>query len=100
MLKHTSKQKNSCICDLCLSQEIPRQSCLAIYVMIAQHFSRIIRQSTLNKCRIIHLKQVRQISISAISRQTMEDAKNKVSLLKEDPGNDAKLKMYALYKQV
>ena len=68
--------------------------------MIAQHFSRIIRQSTLNKCRIIHLKQVRQISISVISRQTMEDAKNKVSLLKEDPGNDAKLKMYALYKQV
>ena len=43
---------------------------------------------------------MRQISISAISRQTMEDAKNKVSLLKEDPGNDAKLKMYALYKQV
>ena len=83
-----------------LSQEAPWQSCLAIYVMIAQHFSRIIRQCTLTKCRIIHLKQVRQISLSTTFRQTMEDAKNKVSLLKEDPGNDAKLKMYALYKQV
>ena len=33
-------------------------------------------------------------------KMNLEDAKNKVALLTEDPGNDAKLKMYALYKQV
>ncbi len=29
-----------------------------------------------------------------------EDAKNRLAQLKEDPGNDAKLKIYALFKQV
>ncbi|XP_065676484.1 enoyl-CoA delta isomerase 2-like [Hydra vulgaris] len=30
---------------------------------------------------------------------TMEEAKKRVALLKEDPGNDAKLKLYGLFKQ-
>ena len=30
----------------------------------------------------------------------MEDAKKRVGQLTEDPGNEVKLKMYALYKQV
>ncbi|XP_005398946.1 PREDICTED: enoyl-CoA delta isomerase 2, mitochondrial [Chinchilla lanigera] len=33
------------------------------------------------------------------SQKDFENAMNQVKLLKEDPGNDAKLKLYALYKQ-
>ncbi|KAM6177056.1 enoyl-CoA delta isomerase 2 [Erethizon dorsatum] len=33
------------------------------------------------------------------SQKDFENAMNQVRLLKEDPGNDAKLKLYALYKQ-
>ena len=32
--------------------------------------------------------------------EQFEQAKNKLSTLKEDPGNEAKLKIYALFKQV
>ena len=32
--------------------------------------------------------------------QEMENAKKRVSQLTEDPGNEVKLKMYALFKQV
>ena len=32
--------------------------------------------------------------------QDMENAKKRVSQLSEDPGNEVKLKMYALFKQV
>lgn len=32
--------------------------------------------------------------------QDMENAKKRVSQLTEDPGNEVKLKMYALFKQV
>ena len=31
---------------------------------------------------------------------TMEEAKKRVALLKNDPGNNAKLKLYGLFKQV
>lgn len=32
--------------------------------------------------------------------EQFEEAKNKLSHLKKDPGNDVKLKIYALFKQV
>lgn len=32
--------------------------------------------------------------------EQFEEAKNKLSHLKNDPGNDVKLKIYALFKQV
>lgn len=32
--------------------------------------------------------------------EQFEQAKSKLSTLKEDPGNEAKLKIYALFKQV
>lgn len=34
------------------------------------------------------------------SQKDFENAMNQVKLLKEDPGNEVKLKLYALYKQV
>lgn len=37
---------------------------------------------------------------SGVTREHFEEAKNHLSSLKEDPGNDVKLKIYALFKQV
>ena len=34
------------------------------------------------------------------SQKDFESAMNQVKLLKKDPGNEVKLKLYALYKQV
>ena len=34
------------------------------------------------------------------SQKDFNNAVNQVKLLKEDPGNEVKLKLYALYKQV
>lgn len=34
------------------------------------------------------------------SQQDFENAMNQVKLLKKDPGNEVKLRLYALYKQV
>ncbi|RNA08758.1 enoyl- delta isomerase mitochondrial isoform X1 [Brachionus plicatilis] len=39
------------------------------------------------------------LSKSALVTKEFEDAKTKLSLLKEDPGSDVKLKIYALFKQ-
>uniref|UniRef100_A0A3Q2XW69 Enoyl-CoA delta isomerase 2 n=1 Tax=Hippocampus comes TaxID=109280 RepID=A0A3Q2XW69_HIPCM len=36
---------------------------------------------------------------SGVTQEHFEEAKNKLSSLKEDPGNDVKLKIYALFKQ-
>lgn len=35
-----------------------------------------------------------------VTVEQFEEAKNKLSHLKKDPGNDVKLKIYALFKQV
>lgn len=35
-----------------------------------------------------------------ISQEDFEKAKDQLKLLKKDPGNEAKLKLYALFKQV
>lgn len=37
---------------------------------------------------------------AGVTAQQFEDAKNKLSALKNDPGNEVKLKIYALFKQV
>lgn len=34
------------------------------------------------------------------SQKDLENAVNQMKLLKKDPGNEVKLKLYALYKQV
>ena len=35
-----------------------------------------------------------------LASKEFEDAKTKLGVLKEDPGNEAKLKLYGLFKQV
>ena len=52
--------------------------------------SVVLRQSTY---RELHLASILKAS------QALEDAKQRVTTLKEDPGNMAKLKLYALFKQ-
>ena len=47
----------------------------------------------------------RMLHLSAVSARPahdaeFEDAKKRLNSLKEDPGNEVKLKMYALFKQV
>lgn len=39
------------------------------------------------------------VEVKCYSSNAMDDAKKRVGLLTEDPGNDVKLKMYALFKQ-
>ena len=39
-------------------------------------------------------------STSYLNVQDLEKAKSTLSTLKEDPGNDVKLKLYGFYKQV
>lgn len=39
------------------------------------------------------------IKVTHYSSSSLDDAKKRVSMLTEDPGNDVKLKMYALFKQ-
>lgn len=38
--------------------------------------------------------------VVGVTVEQFEEAKNKLSHLKKDPGNDVKLKIYALFKQV
>ena len=40
------------------------------------------------------------VRLFAVSDTEFKAAKDRVSTLTQDPGNDVKLKMYALYKQV
>lgn len=67
--------------------------------MIFQLSSRFARNKVLYLHKLNLVKHARLLSQSPLFYQTMEDAKKRVALLKEDPGNDAKLKLYALFKQ-
>ncbi len=49
----------------------------------------------LSEIRKLHLSPFR----SLVSKE-FEDAKARLATLKDDPGNDVKLKIYALFKQV
>ena len=46
--------------------------------------------------RLLH----HSIKLFAVSDADFQAAKDRVSTLTQDPGNDVKLKMYALFKQV
>jgi len=56
-------------------------------------FARLTPSVTKSKARNLF------VSTQLLASQAMEDAKKRVGTLKEDPGNDAKLKLYALFKQ-
>ena len=45
----------------------------------------------------VYSQGVRQFSTAS---EDLEKAKTRLSVLTEDPGNDVKLKLYSLYKQV
>lgn len=60
---------------------------------------KLVKNGNLNKpipfeTSFLISQQFRMVS------EAMENAKKRVALLTEDPGNDVKLKMYALFKQV
>ena len=79
-------------------------------ILLSQRLKMALRRGTISLIRACNNKGkyavhghtqglVLQQQIRLVS-QAMEDAKKRVTLLTEDPGNDVKLKMYALFKQV
>jgi hypothetical protein len=62
---------------------------------VARWSARCWRSGILSQPRWIHISSTNQL----VSKQ-FEDAKSKLATLTEDPGNDVKLKLYALFKQV
>ena len=68
----------------------------------------LLRGTALGAVRPVHplprpvLSAPRSISVSSLflSDRSLEEAKERLSVLTEDPGNDVKLKLYGLYKQV
>lgn len=63
----------------------------------AQYLIRLSMRSNTNRLALRNTS-VSAKTYSSVSND-MEEAKKRVALLTEDPGNDVKLKMYALYKQ-
>ena len=65
--------------------------------------ARFVRFSQRNLFRISRIPAARGIQTAngpLLASQEFDAAKDRVNTLKEDPGNDAKLKLYALFKQV
>ena len=55
--------------------------------------------STYSK-KLLYLSRSIYLTHFNYASKEFEEAKNRLGTLKEDPGNDIKLKMYALFKQV
>lgn len=67
---------------------------------VLQGRAPLLLSSSSSAAPSIHMLWRRSFSLSDEDKEILEAAKGKVSLLTTDPGNDKKLELYALYKQV
>lgn len=56
--------------------------------------------TSLTATAFAQIKSGMHLSSSLFVSKEFEEAKNRLGQLSEDPGNDVKLKIYALFKQV
>ena len=62
--------------------------------------SLIIRLGSLHRTSLVPRQCLHRGAVMGVSDADFTSAKDRVGTLSEDPGNEVKLKMYALFKQV
>ena len=67
--------------------------------MLANNFLKLTRASKTLYPIFAHSNKLIHLTNKSFASKEFEDAKNRLSTLTEDPGNEVKLKLYALFKQ-